>query len=472
MATVSTGTHRFSDIIDLGAALRAGETTSVELVQAYQAAADALDPQLGTYLARFDEAALIAAADADAELAAGKDRGPLHGIPLGIKDIIATEEGPTTAQSLVLDPAWGAGGDAPVVTRLRQAGALVMGKTSTMEFAIGGPDRSKPFPLPRNPWDTGRWTGGSSSGTGNGVAAGLFPAGLGSDTGGSIRLPAAYNGVTGHKQTFGLVPKSGVVPLGFSYDHVGPLARSARDCAALMAVIAGPHPDDPTTARAPRLDYGAGLGRGVDGLRLGVARAATVDGGACDPGVAACFDAALDTLEGAGAQLVDVDFPLWDELHDACFLGLFAEAFAWHRHHLGTRWADYGFDTRMSIALGGLISGADYVATQRVRQHGRELMSAVFEQVDVVLTPTTGTVAPAFGAPAMDRDRRLRSLFTPPYNSLGLPALSVPMGFDDGMPTALQIAGPPLADALVLQVGDGYQQLTDWHRRVPALAGP
>ncbi|MPY95036.1 MAG: amidase [Acidimicrobiia bacterium] len=475
------GELRFLEIHELAAALRAGEVTSVQLTQEYQAAADRLDPELGTYIARFDEAALAAAARADAELAEGRDRGLLHGIPLGVKDIIATEEGPTTAQSLVLDPGWGPGGDAPVVARLREAGAIVLGKTTTMEFAIGAPDRSKPFPVPKNPWDTGHWTGGSSSGTGNGVAAGLFPAGLGSDTGGSIRLPAAYNGVSGHKPTYGLVPKSGVVPLGFTYDHVGPLARSARDCAVLLDVLAGPDPADPTTVDAPAWRRGAGDVAAVDGpggdglavlagLRVGVARAATVEGGACEAGVAACFDAALGVLAQAGAELVDVAFPLWDELHDACFLGLFAEAFAWHRATLAQRWADYGYDTRMTIALGGLVSAGDYVQAQRVRSRGQVEVRALLEQVDVVLTPTTGTVAPAFGERAMGREQRLRALFSPPFNSLGLPALSVPMGFDGGLPTGLQIAGAAFADDLVLRVGAAYQQLTDWHRRLPELS--
>ncbi|HXZ85567.1 MAG TPA: amidase, partial [Myxococcota bacterium] len=211
----------------LGARLRAGERSSVALVQDCLRSADALDARLGTYLARFDAAALESAAALDAELAAGHDRGPLHGIPLGIKDILAAREGPTTAQSLVLDPLWGAGRDARVVERLRAAGAVILGKTTTMEFAIGEPDREKPFPLPRNPWDLERSPGGSSSGTGNGVAAGLFPAGLGTDTGGSVRIPASFCGVSGHRPTFGLVPKTGCVPLGFSYDSIGPLARSA-----------------------------------------------------------------------------------------------------------------------------------------------------------------------------------------------------------------------------------------------------
>ena len=186
-----------------------------------------------------DASALDEARQADADFANGIDRGPLQGIPLGIKDIIATDNAPTTAQSLVLDPTWGDQGDAPVVARLRAAGAVITGKTSTMEFATGLPDADKPFPVPRNPWNTDHWPGGSSSGTGAGVAAGLFLGGLGTDTGGSIRGPAAYCAISGLKPTFGRVPKSGCVPLGYSLDHIGPMARSARDCAAMLQIIAG-----------------------------------------------------------------------------------------------------------------------------------------------------------------------------------------------------------------------------------------
>ena len=213
------------------AALRAGTVSSVELTLASIERADRFDEQLGTYVCRADGPALEAAKQADAELEAGRDRGPLHGIPVGIKDIVATAGLPTTAQSLVLDRRWGERGDAVVVARLRAAGAVITGKTTTMEFAIGLPDPTKPFPLPRNPWAPDRWAGGSSSGTANGVAAGIFWAGIGTDTGGSIRMPSALCGITGLKPTFGRVPKSGVVPLSWSFDHVGPMARTARDCA-------------------------------------------------------------------------------------------------------------------------------------------------------------------------------------------------------------------------------------------------
>lgn len=477
VAAPTGGDLRFASVLELAVALRAGTTTSVDLVRGYLAAADRLDPVLGTYIRRFDEAALAAAAVADAELASGVDRGALHGVPVAVKDILSTDEGPTTAQSLALEADWGAGGDGPVVRRLRTAGAIVIGKTSTMEFAIGYPDRRfhtpdaadppRPFRLPRNPWNLDHWTGGSSSGTANGVAAGLFPIGLGTDTGGSIRLPAAYCGLAGHKPTFGLVPKSGCVPLGFTYDHIGPLARTVADCAALLQVIAGADPSDATSVSAPAVDYLAELDGDLRGRRVGVARAATVEGPYCTPGVADAFDAALAVLVDAGATLVDIDFPFWTELSSGCFAGFFSEALSWHRDRLAGRWDDYGVDTRMALAQGALISGAEQSQIQRVRRVGRAAVTQLFGAVDLIATPTTGTPAFPFASGA-DRELRLGSLFTPVYNSLGLPALAVPMGFENGLPVSLQLAGPWFADAAVLRAGHAYQSRTDWHGRVPA----
>lgn len=478
--TGTTTDLRRAGVLELAAALERGETTSVELVESYLDAADRLDPVLGIYLRRFDEEARRRAEGLDAERAAGAARGLLHGIPMGIKDILATDEGPTTAQSLALDPTWGDQGDGPVVARLRAAGMIPLGKTATMEFAIGFPDRKlhradptdpaeadKPFPLPRNPWHVEHWTGGSSSGTGSGVAAGLFPAGLGTDTGGSIRLPASYCGITGHKPTFGLVPKNGCVPLGLTYDHIGPLARTAADCAALLNVMAGADPGDPTSVDRPTEDYLDGIDAGVDGLRIGLAREATTRASACSAAIAACFDAAALALEGAGATVVEVAIPLWDELQESCFSGLFAEALAWHHNQLVTHWDLYGTDTRRAIAQGALISGGDYVAIQRLRALGRELIAAVFTEVDLIATPTTGTVAPPFSMSS--RENRLKSIFTSPWNSLGLPAVALPMGFDGGLPTSLQLAGPAFADALVLRAGAAFQSVTAWHRETPPM---
>ncbi len=447
-----------------GAALRAGTMTSVELVTALQAAADELDPTLGTWLSRFDDSAKARAAEADAELAAGNDRGPLHGIPLGIKDILATDEGPTTAQSLVLDPAWGDQGDGPVIRRLRAAGAVVMGKTTTMEFAIGRPDFSKPFPIPRNPWDSDRWTGGSSSGTGNGVASGQILGGLGTDTGGSVRLPASYNGISGHKPTFGLVPKSGCVPLGLSYDHIGPMARSAWDCAAMLNVMAGADPSDRTVVERPAEDYLAAIDRGLDGLTIGVVGNDNIARGSGETTMAVLHDA-VGELEAAGATARTIEVPFYGEISTAAFLALEAEAFAWHRSTMIDRWEDYGRPTRLTIAQGALVSGGDLVQIERVRQVARsrilDLMAA--DGIDLLVSPTTGYGATPFtGAdPAAIASA---ALHTPAWNTTGFPALSVPMGLDDdGLPLGLQLIGRPFADGLVLAAGHAYQQRTSWH---------
>ncbi|MEM9656217.1 MAG: amidase [Actinomycetota bacterium] len=453
-----------------GEMLRDGRTTSVEMTTVALASSAAQDDALGTWITRFDDAALAGAAEADRELAAGVDRGPLHGIPLGIKDILATDEGPTTAQSLVLDPAWGDQGDGPVLTRLRQAGAVIVGKTTTMEFAIGRPDFSKPFPVPRNPWNPERWTGGSSSGTGNGVASGQILAGLGTDTAGSVRLPSAYNGISGHKPTFGLVPKSGCVPLGLSYDHIGPMARTAWDCAAMLNVMAGPDPSDRTTVTRPPVDHLVDIDRGLAGVSIGVIGNPSIQDTSSEETLLVLADAVAE-LTAAGATVSTVEVPHYDELAAAAFLALQAEAFAWHRETLINRWEDYGRPTRLTIAQGALISAGDLVQIERVRQVARTEVASMMaaEGVDLLVSPTTGYgAAPFTGAdPAAVS---MAALYTPAWNSTGYPALSVPMGFDaDGLPLGLQIIGPPFADAAVLAAGHTYQTRTDWHRRRPPV---
>ena len=458
-----------------GAALRAGEVTSVELVESMQAAADRLDEPVGTWLARYDDSARERARQADEERAAGTDLGPLHGIPLGIKDIIATDEGPTTAQSLVLDPAWGDQGDGPVISRLRAAGAIVMGKTTTMEFAVGRPDFSKPFPIPRCPWNLDRWAGGSSSGTANGVASGQILGGLGTDTGGSVRLPAAYNGISGHKPTFGLVPKSGCVPLGLSYDHIGPMARSAWDCAAMLDVMAGPDPTDRTTlgprpghdqppAHLARVEARAGS---LEGLTIGVVANDRLVEGSSETTMATLADATAE-LEAAGATCRPFEVPLYAELANGAFLALQAEAFAWHRATLRERWADYGRPTRLTLAQGALLNAGDLVQIERVRQIARiQVRDALDEHgLDLLVSPTTGYGAAPFSGAAPEVIST-RALHTPAWNTLGWPALSIPMGFDDDeMPLGLQIIGRPFDDGLVLAAGHAYQTRTDWHLRV------
>lgn len=458
-------------IQEAAASLRAGDVSSAELVTACFARADQLDAVLGTYIVRFDEDALVAAKIADEELAAGVDRGPLHGIPLGIKDIISTDEGPTTAQSLILDPSWGDQGDAPVVARLRAAGAVMTGKTTTMEFACGMPDFDKPFPIPRNPWDVARWPGGSSSGTGSGVAAGMFLGGLGTDTGGSIRCPATYCGITGHKQTYGLVPKSGCTALGTSFDHIGPMARSAWDCAAMLSVMAGPHPSDHTTVAVDVPDYLDALDGSIAGLCIGVDRPNTVDRPDADPLLASLFDAAITELEAAGATIVELEIPMFAELIDVTMLGWTAEVFAFQRGDLQARWEDYGAPTRMVMATGALFSAGDLMRLDRVRQVGRQRVLAAFDGIDAIVTPTALSGAPA--VEGINFASVVGSMLTSVWNATGFPALSVPMGVGGAaMPIGLQIVTKPFEDGLALRIGDAYQRRTTFHLTEPQVALP
>jgi aspartyl-tRNA(Asn)/glutamyl-tRNA(Gln) amidotransferase subunit A len=457
-------------VTETAARLRSGELTSLQLTQHMLEQADRLDGRLGSYLARFDEAALTAAERADDELGRGIDRGPFQGIPVGIKDILAVKDGPTTAQSLILDPAWGEGKDAPVVARLREAGAVIMGKTTTMEFATGLPDPTKPFPLPRNPWNLEHWTGGSSSGTGNGVAAGFFLAGIGTDTGGSIRGPSAFCGISGLKPTFGRVPKSGCTPLGYSLDHIGPMARSARDCAAMLSVVAGYDPSDECCAQRPVDDYLAALNGSLSGVRVGVERAHHFPEQA-DPALRETFESAVAVLGDLGATLVEVELPFYEELRVASMLTSRAEAMAYHLPDLQSRWGDYFAATRLGLARGALATGADYVQAQRVRRMVKGRLAELFQTVDLIVGPTAPTAATSYAdLPARMFDSAMRQNFTSFWNAVGQPALAVPMGFNrPGLPLSLQIAGRPFEEGLVLRAGDAYQVATTWHLQVAPM---
>jgi len=458
-------------IAEAAEALRARRVSSVELTRALLARADEVDPLIAAYLTRFDEAALARAQAADEQLARGEDHGPLHGVPLAVKDIVAAAEGPTTANSVVLDRAWGAGRDAPVVRRLRDAGAVIVGKTSTMEFAIGIADPAKPFPVPRNPWDVERWPGGSSTGTASGTAAGLFYGGIGTDTGGSIRIPAAFCGVTGLLPTFGRVPKAGCVPVAWSLDRVGPLARSAEDCALMLEAIAGFDASDESCSRRPVDAYRPDAAADLTGVRIGVLRDLVEIEGA-DPALGGCFADALAALEARGATLHDIALPYYGETTIALLVALVSEPLAYHRNDLGPHWEDYFPGTRTSVALGALFSAADYVQAQRVRRVAQRKLAALFAEVDAIACPTA-----AVGAPRLDAldPKRLIDLAayinTGYWAATGNPALSMPIGrtAQGGLPLAIQLAARPFEEALLCRIGHAYQSQTDWHR---ALAQP
>ncbi|HWB21400.1 MAG TPA: amidase [Gaiellaceae bacterium] len=458
-------------LTEAGAALRSGSLTSVELTKAALAKAAELDSELGVYLARLDEIALARAEQADAELASGVDLGPLHGIPVGIKDILATSDSPTTANSLILDHAWGEGKDGPVVRRLREGGAVITGKVTTMEFAIGMPDFSKPFPIPRNPWNLETWPGGSSSGTGAGVAAGLFHAGIGTDTGGSIRIPAAFCGVSGLMPTYGRVPKTGCAPLGYSLDHIGPLARSAEDCGAFLQVIAGYDASDIYCSTKPVPDFNADLTGSLEGVTIGVDRVNhSFDTG--DPGAAEQYEAALATLTDLGATLVDVTLPYFAETNAALFVTMLSEALAYHMPDLQSRWGDYFAATRKMIAGGVFVSGADYVQAQRVRRVAQKALAELYTEVDLIVTPTASIGSPSYDTlEKREIMEMFGKIFTGYWDVMGNPALVVPMGFTEtGLPVSMQLAARPFEEALLVKAGNAYQQETEWHLMIPPLA--
>ncbi|WP_299576917.1 amidase [uncultured Williamsia sp.] len=459
------------DIVGTAERLRRGEVTSAQLTEEAIARTDRIDPEVGSFVSRFDDQARDAAARADAELRAGHIRGPLHGIPVGVKDIITTTEGPTTAQSLVHDAAWNPE-DAVVVSRLREAGAVIVGKLTTMEFAIGAPDEEKPFPIPRNPWDLSRWAGGSSSGSGSAVSTGMVFAALGTDTAGSIRIPAAYCGITGLMPTFGRVPKSGCVPLGFTLDHIGPMARSAADCAAVLDVIAGHHPSDLTSIDTDHTPVVGGLSGDLRGKRVGVASLVDEAGDAADPMTQRLFADAVTLLEDAGATAVPVQLPLYAEMRAANMVIMLSEALAYHLGDLRAHWSDYFTETRALVAAGLAFTGADYVQAQRVRQVAQQQMAELYTDVDLVVTPTCATGAsPLTRAVDVVEGDDFATIHTQYWDCIGNPAMSLPMGFSaDGLPLGLQVAGRPFDEAGVLAAGVAVQERSDWHRAVPPVA--
>jgi aspartyl-tRNA(Asn)/glutamyl-tRNA(Gln) amidotransferase subunit A len=459
-----------ASIADAGDWLRAGRLSSLALTQALLARSHAAQDTIAAFITITDAPALAAAQRADAELAQGLDRGPLHGIPLGIKDIIATADAPTTANSRVLDPAWGQRDDATVVRKLREAGAVLLGKLGLHEFAIGWPDPATGFRIPKNPWDLTRTPGGSSSGTGAAIAAGLILGGLGTDTGGSIRGPAAFCGISGIKPTFGRVSKEGCVPLGYSLDNIGPMARTVRDCALMLQVLAGFDPLDPCSASTPVPDMLAGLDGSLDGVRIGVPREYFFDVPELNPQVKQAVQAALDQLASAGATVVDVELPHAAVARAAQRVIMFGEAYAYHEPDLQTRPELYGTYTSQQLRTGAFYSAADFVQAQRVRSLVKAEADRALSEVDVLVTPTALDVAPTFEGYDPDAMRR-QPTFMGIWNLTGLPALSVGCGFSEaGLPIGLQIIGKAFDEPMVFKVGDAYQRLTDWHTRQPQAA--
>lgn len=459
-----------TDLSDLSlreaaALVRGRSVTSRDLTERALTRIAALDGRLRSFITVTADRALADADRADAELASGRPRGPLHGVPIAVKDLFDTAGIATTANSRTRADRVPAR-DATVVRRLADAGTVLLGKLQMNEFAMGPLYEDDFRPPARNPWDLERMPGGSSSGSGAALAARLIYGSYGSDTGGSIRGPAAYCGIVGLKPTQGLVSRAGVAMLSWSYDHVGPMARTVGDVAALLAATAGPDPLDPACSSGPVTDPVAGLDRGPRGIRIGAPRRLVSSVPDLEPDVAGAFDAALEQLQALGAVVTEVELPHIDLLDGIYSPVLLSEAAAYHQAELAARGDEYSRGFRRRVLEGFLYTGVEYVQAQR----GRALFTHAFDElmrsVDVIATPTTHRTAPTFAEQATSA----RSPFTRIFNVTGQPSVSIPCGFDrSGLPIGLLLSGRRGEDAVVLRVANAYERATPWHARRPRL---
>jgi aspartyl-tRNA(Asn)/glutamyl-tRNA(Gln) amidotransferase subunit A len=450
--------------------IAAKQVSPVELAQACFDRAARLDDALHAFLLRTEERAMADARAAEARAMRGQRRGKLDGIPIVHKDIYCTAGIRTTAHSRVLMEHMPAA-DATTVRKLAEAGTVMLGKVATHEFAMGGPSFDLPWPAARNPWDPAHFTGGSSSGTGAAVAAGLALGGTGSDTGGSIRGPASFCGLAGIKPTYGRVSRAGILPLAFSLDHAGPLAWTAEDCALLLGAMAGHDKADPASADRPVPDYAAALREDARGLRIGLVRHWHEDDTETTSAMLKAVADAAETFRGLGAEVAEVRLPHLAEWGACNTVILLSEAYAIHAPWLATRFAEYGELFRDRLALASLISGPDYVAAGRRRRELCREMAREMAGFDVLLTASAPGEAPRIDAvpkwSPLDKPG-----FSPPGNITGYPARSVCGGFGPrGLPLGIQLIAKPWAEATLLAAAHAFERATPFRDRRPEMAG-
>jgi aspartyl-tRNA(Asn)/glutamyl-tRNA(Gln) amidotransferase subunit A len=462
-----------SEILTIAEAARgiAAKTISpVELAQACLARIEKLDATLHAFLHLDVERALGLARAAEAAILRGDRKGPLHGIPIGLKDIYDTKDMPTTAHSRQLMGRMPEN-DAVTTRRLAEAGTVLLGKLATHEFAFGGPSFDLPWPPARNPWNPAHFTGGSSSGTGAAVASGMVLGGLGSDTGGSIRLPAALCGLAGLKPTYGLVPRTGILPLAFSLDHAGPIAWTVEDCAILLQAIAGYDASDPACVSRPVPDYPRLLEGGAKGVRIGVIRHFHERDNPVNEATAKGLEDAIAVFARDGARIDTVTLAPLIDWRAAALVILLAEGYAVHEPMMRTRQESYGELLRDRLVLGALLSSADYVQAQRKRRILTDEMGEALAGRDLLLTATV----PA-EAPLIDRVPKWGIVeqpnFTSAFNLTGFPALSVCTGYGEGgLPLAMQLVAKPFDEATLLRAGHAYERAMPWRQTRPKLCG-
>jgi aspartyl-tRNA(Asn)/glutamyl-tRNA(Gln) amidotransferase subunit A len=456
----------FAGIAELAPRLAAKELSPVEVTEATLARIEELEPKLNAFITVTAEAARAAARAAEAAIMAGDHLGPLHGIPVAIKDLYATR-GVATTYGSPLFADWVPDFDAAAVERLKRAGAVLVGKTNLHELAYGSTSANAHYGPVRNPWRLDHHPGGSSGGSAAAVAAGLAHAAMGSDTGASIRQPAACCNLVGIKPTFGRVSKFGALPLAWSQDHAGPLTRTVRDAALVLQALAGHDPRDPTSVPRTVPDFSADLERGIRGSRIGVARAFFFE--QCDPEVVVAVEAALAVLEDLGTIVEEVTLPDMAAAFTVGTITIVVEGAAYHAADLRARPELFSRELRASFELGSFYSGIDYVQAQRLRRHLMLETDRALAGLDAVVMPTSPVPATPI-ASSPPEHAMLRPRNTMPFNVLGLPALSVPCGFTaGGLPIGLQIVGKAFDEAGILRIAQAYEQATDWHRRRPPV---
>ena len=446
----------------------------VDVVQAYLDRIDQYDASYKAYQTVFREEALNAARQAEQDIRSGHYRGPLHGIPIGVKDLVYTKGGRTTAGSLVMAdfvPDF----DATIIEKLQAAGAIILGKTSVHEFAYGPTGVNPHYGTPRNPWGQDRLPGGSSSGSGVALAAGLTAGAIGSDTGGSIRIPAALCGIVGIKATYGRVSRYGVVGLSWTLDHLGPMTRTVEDAGLMLNGLAGHDPKDPASADLPVPDFTAGLRDGVNGLRVGVLRDYFFR--SLDPDVQLAVEEAVRVLEGQGAQIRDVTFPLASQIAVINSPIIQSEAATYHLPKLRNNWEQLSTKLRARLLPGLAVTADIYLNAQRARALVVQQCLELMQDVDVLLAPTEPVGAPRIDDEFVTIQGRTEGVvntltrLTRPFNLTGFPAISVPCGFTaEGLPVGLQLASRPWEEATLLRAAFAYEQATEWHTKRPALS--
>ncbi|MEJ0018634.1 MAG: amidase [Acetobacteraceae bacterium] len=448
--------------------IAAKKLSPVELAKDCIARMEALDDTLHAFILPTQDRALSDARAAETRMMAGALKGPLDGIPIGHKDIYCTAGIRTTGHSKQLQDNVPAK-DAFTVAKWAEAGTVMMGKLATHEFAMGGPSFDLPWPPPRNPWNPEHFTGGSSSGTGAAVASGMVLGGSGSDTGGSIRNPAALCGLAGIKPTYGRVSRAGVLPLSQSMDHAGPLAWTVEDCAILLQAMAGYDPADPACADKPVPDYVSDIGKGVKGLRIGVVRHFFEKDNPVSPATRAGIDHALDVFEHLGAEISDVTLSPMADYHACGWLIIAAEAFAVHEPWLKTKFNDYGELLRDRLALGGFVRGSDYVQALRRRRLLCEELKTAMASYDILVSASQPTEAPKITEVGRWATIEKPSLSIP-FNLTGYPAMSVCTGFGaGGLPVAIQLIAKPFAEQMLFQTAHAYEMAIGNRKRRPMM---